>query len=497
VTPPTSWPGCEPICAGSRAVSATDPYMSPLFRERKSVESNPAVAPAAAGREERNLLLDYYDRLPAVADALSRIPGMMTDPGDFSPGLALPELDDPMRAFLSGASVQWQPLGTYRDCRLTLLDLARNPGTHTTKTFASLLIVARAVEHIRRTGESVLLFSPTSANKGTALRDAVLRALDCGLVEREQLRIAVLAPRSAMGKLRSTELSRDPELAALNPLLCYSTPEAEQVKALGRKFADAYAADLKSSGTRLWFSLRLGNYMLADAARAFVEQDVDPASASRPRYHAHAVSSAFGLLGYHFGRGLLEAAGEASPRTRPSSLLVQHLGTPDMVLSLTKGGFDAERPAYRFDPESGLYHQTQDPTFPYKTADPEELLEPTFYTHRPATSADMNQIIGQHGGSGIVVSLNECLDAYPALRHRLEEYDRQPPADPRKLREWSLVMAYTGACNAVDRGVIPAGTDIVIHGSGWYTDADYEPVTQSEVVPVSDPAEIADAVMGV
>jgi len=45
-----------------------------------------------------------------------------------------------------------------------MLDLAREPGT-TPRDFASLLIVARAVQYIRRTGEPIMIFSPTSANK--------------------------------------------------------------------------------------------------------------------------------------------------------------------------------------------------------------------------------------------------------------------------------------------------------------------------------------------
>nr|BFE87631.1 hypothetical protein GCM10020093_102320 [Planobispora longispora] len=65
-----------------------------------------------------------------------------------------------MERFLSVATARWEPLGEYGEHRLTLLDLTGNPATGTTKTFASLMIVARAVEYIRRYGEAITIFSP-------------------------------------------------------------------------------------------------------------------------------------------------------------------------------------------------------------------------------------------------------------------------------------------------------------------------------------------------
>jgi len=77
--------------------------------------------------------------------------------------------------------------------------------------------------------------------------------------------------------------------------------------------------------------------------------------------HAHAVSSAFGLLGYHRGRTVLERGGQASADSRPATLLVQHMATSDMVLSLRHGGFDRDAlPGYRRDAVTGLYHQDAD-----------------------------------------------------------------------------------------------------------------------------------------
>jgi hypothetical protein len=442
-----------------------------------------------------NLLVDHQELLPrAIAECVEHPDPVTDDPARFSPGFALPELTDAVREFYSPATARWTPLGEYAGRRLTMLDLAGNPATHTTKTYPSLLIVARAVEYIRRTGEPVMILSPTSANKGTALRDAVLRALDAGLATPDQLRVAIIAPRSCRDKLRSSRLSTDPRLRALNPLLLYTGAQPETVKTIAREFVATHATELKSRhGLNVWFSLELANYLVADTARAFFEQTVDPTDlAERPRLHAHAVSSAFGLLGYHRGRAVLENAGLANVTSRPASLLVQHMATADMVLSLRHDSFDRENlPAYRRDPATGLYEQTADPHFAATTYDPDEVLDPTFYTRRPATSPAMNDLIARFGGDGIVVSLHECLQRYPAIRDRLAGHDRPLPSDFRTVREWSLVMALTGVYNAIDRGLVEPDTDIVVHGSGWYSASDFRPLEQAAVSEVDGVADVA------
>jgi hypothetical protein len=449
--------------------------------------------PVPPGTAVRNLILDYYDRLPAVVDHLGEPTAAVEDVDAFSPGFELPEPDDAVRAFFSVADAALHPLGEYSDSRLLLLDLMRNPGTNTTKTLASLLIVARAVQYIRRTGTGVLIFSPTSANKGTALRDAVGRALAAGLATPEQLRIVTIAPAGCLPKLRAGALSADPYLRALNPVLVYDGAQPEDVKALGKEFATTLGAALAAaSGCRLWFSLDLRNYVVADAARAFLEQDVSPARADRT--HAHAVSSAFGLLGYSLGRDILERQGIAAQRDRGGYLLVQHLGTPDMVLSLHHGSHDrAAMPRYALDPGTGLYRQDESPHFPQTTFDPGEVLDPTFYTRAPATSATMNDLIERYGGAGIVVSLAECVARYPRLRPWFAATSRPLPADFRTLREWSLVMASTGVLNALDRKLVKDGGEIVVHGSGSYSTADYEPLDTSATTTVRTVDDIAAA----
>ncbi len=448
-----------------------------------------------------NVIIDYYDALPAVIDRVIDDPSPVKDPAAFSPGFMLPCLDEATRRFFAVARAEWRELDPY-DSRhgctpLTLLDLTRNPGTHTTKTLASLLIVARAVECIRQTGEPIIIFSPTSANKGTALRDAVWRALDAGLAGPEQLRIAILAPVGARDKLRTDPLATDPALRALNPVLIHAGVQPEAVKALGKSFVEEHAARIHAAhGTNVWFSLELRNYIIADAVRAMFEHDVAPTNAGLPRIHAHAVSSAFGLLGYNLGRDLLESWGRADPAGHPGFLLVQHLRTPDMVLSLRHGAVERSRiPAYAIDLKTGLLVQAEDPHFPRATYAADEVLDPTFYTHEPSTSVAMNELIRRYGGDGIVVSLYECLDRYPRLRYLLARSNRPLPADPRQLREWSLAMVLTGAFNALDRGLIPADREVVVHGSGSYSTTDYEPLDAAATIPVTDPEGICRAVV--
>ncbi|MET9258675.1 DUF6002 family protein [Amycolatopsis sp. NPDC004079] len=441
----------------------------------------------AVPRASRNLITDYYARIRAEIER--RVPAPVTSPGRFAPGSALPDLGPATREYFSVATAAWGPLAEIDGHSIRLLDLTGNPGTHTTKTFASLLIVARAVEHIRRTGEPIVIFTPTSANKGVALRDAVDRAIATGLVRPDQLRVIVLAPALSESKFRSSALSREPELARRNPVLLLDSPRPEQVKDLAREFVAR--EEVRPGSPRLWFTLDLDNYLVADAARAFLENDVDPARGNR--WHAHAVSSAFGLLGYHQGREQLEAAHEADPATHPGFLLVQHLGAPDMVLSLLHGGHDpANAPRYRRS--AGHYVQDADPHFPLSTEDPDEVLEPTFYTRRPATSQTMDPLVRRFGGTGIVVSRQECANRYAAVRDLLNAAGRPMPDDHAELREWSLVMAMTGVLNAIERRLVPAGTEIVLHASGTYTAADYQPIEPAALVPVTGLDQVSAAV---
>jgi Family of unknown function (DUF6002) len=410
-----------------------------------------------------SVLTRYYEEVGrALAESCRRSP---PDPDVFTPGWSLPAPDPALERFFSASAMSAADLGDHGGRRLRLLDLMGNPRTRTTKTFPSLLIVARAVQHLRTTDESVMIVTASSANKATALRDAVLRAYETGLADPSRLRIAVLVPGCARSKLWDSPLTGDPWLRQADPLAVFDTRAPEEVKALARAAVQAQAPRiLAEHGTRLWYTLDLANYLPADTARAFFERDHLPSVAHR--VHAHSVSSAFGLLGHFFGRQL--ASGSDWPPPDAHYLLVQHLGAPDMVASLYHGDPD-HRPVW--SERDGVFTQQDHQHFPRLAYAPDESLDATFYSHRPATSRQMDEIIQRQGGAGIVVSLAECLERYPQVRDILTGAV-DLPADPRRLREWSLVMAVTGVLNALDRGLCPDG-EVLVHASGSYQDTDF------------------------
>lgn len=410
----------------------------------------------------------YYDLIGSSARAFE----VSSSDDAFEPSMRLPALDPRMRAFLSVATAQFFELGHYRDMPLRLFDLRQNVNTQTTKTFASTLIVARAIRHIQETGESILLFSPSSGNKAIALRDAVLRALKAKLVHQEQLRIVTLTPVQTIGKLRRTELYDDPHLRALNPVFVLDTESPEAVKIIGEQFKALFSR-LPLNDSKLWHSLRLGNYRFSDQARAFFDFEYGDAwNTDRKTVHVHAVSSAYGLLGYCSGVELLKS--QKARVSNPSFLLVQHLATSDMVLHLLDGNFEgASVPTYK-QTANGLWTQTESAHFPTVTWSPDEILEPTFYTHLPPTAAEMTAQVNANGGTGIIVSLYECMQRYSECARLLANSPIRLPADPRDLKEWSLVMAMTGCLNAIDRQLLEGMDGCTIHASGTYCHGDYE-----------------------
>lgn len=424
-----------------------------------------------------------------VRGALAELGAASTGQLEFGPGYELPPSSPQLTEFFAVSGMAFAELGTYRGRRLTLLDLMRNPRTRTTKTFASLVIVARALEHVRRTGQPALLLSPSSGNKATALRDAVLRAYEAGLATPGQLGIVVVVPGASWQKLWDSPLSSDAMLRTRNPVVVFDGVERADVKPLARALVDGHSAALHDEhGLNLWYTLDINNYKVADVVRACAEQEFLPAATGR--LHVHAVSSAYGLLGHDLGARRLHAAGGREPTSH--YYLVQHLDTSDMVLSLYFGSASRDNiPRYRYDEATGLHHQEADPRFPGTTFDPAENLDPTFYTRQPPTSAEMDPIIRSRGGGGIVVSLYECLQRYPRLRALLAPAGVTLPADPRELREWSLVMALTGVLNGIDRGLVPQD-DIVVHGTGSYSAADFRPIPAPHLDRVAGVGELAE-----
>ncbi len=432
----------------------------------------PATAPVLPGHCPHALTRYDAEMRLIIAEAGTTPAAGPTGTGHFAPRWELPAPGDALDRFFAPSGISVHPLTQSPDHRIDLLNLMHNPRTRTTKTLASLVITARAVAHIERTGEPVMIVTPSSANKATALRDAVLRAHETGLATPRQLRIACIVPHSSTGKLWHSDLADDPALRSANPLAVLRTDAPGEVKALAQAVVAQESAVLHNrTGIRLWHTMDLRNYMAADAVRALFERDHLPAEA---RTHAHSVSSAFGLLGHFHGQQWHTHS--PWPALGGQYFLVQHLGTSDMVSSLYHDRFDYRPP---WAPHNGALRQDTDPHFPTTARSADEQLDPTFYTRRPATSPRMNEIIRRQGGGGVVVSLTECLQRYPHIRQLLAPAGIHLPEDPQDLREWSLVMALTGVLNGIDRKLIRT-RNILVHGSGSYGTTDFRtPVPQS------------------
>ncbi len=206
----------------------------------------------------------------------------------------------------------------------------------------------------------------------------------------------------------------------------------------------------------------------------------------------HAVSSAFGLLGYEFGRSVLARAGLPARAPEPGYLLVQHLRTPDMVLHWEYGSFDyGNIPRYLPVPGQAVVAQYANPRYPEVAESPDEEIDPTFYTREPSTAAAMTALLRERGGGGVVISRRDCTRMYDRVRALCAALGAALPGDPESLREWSLVMAATGSLVARDKGFVDPADEIFIHASGSYADEDYQPVPESQWQVTSSAQSIA------
>jgi hypothetical protein len=443
-----------------------------------------------------NPLLAYPDQLRLASAILSQRDSPLPA-GMFEPGWDLDCADPGIRTLLTTSPIRMRA-ASFEGARTWLLDLMTVDGVRTTKAWPSLLMVARAVTHIRSTGESVLLVTPTSGNKGSALRYAVGEALAAGLVTPDQLRIVCVVPRSGTQKIWHGSLDRSPDLARLNPLLRSDLSEPADVKRIALEACLRAQASLADRGTRLWYTLDIRNYQQADAFRAFAESRLAPATpGDASRVHVHAVSSAFGLLGYEFGREVLARGGQPPAGPPPRYLIVQHLRTPDMVLHWQHGSFDrANVPPYAPTTDGAGVVQSVNPWFPALAATADEEIDPTFYTKEPATSALMTPLLRERGIGGIVVSGNDCAAFYPKTHALCSSLGVELPGDLRELREWSLVMAVTGMLIARERGFAAPSDEVVIHGSGSYSRAGYQPVPSQAWQPAADAESIERMLTG-
>ncbi|MFE0762114.1 DUF6002 family protein [Streptomyces smyrnaeus] len=429
-------------------------------------------------------LTEHWETVRALVRALHERTAAPSPapPGDaavFTPDGELPTLDGPLRDLLSAATARVTRLPDHRGTRLHLLDLRGDPRAHPAQPAGALLVVARAVQHVRRTGRRITLLAPSSGNTATALREAVLRAQRCGLAHPDQIRVVALVPACSRHKVADSPLARHPQLRRRNPLVVYHGSEPGAVHELAAAYCRERAHSLRTAtGTDLWHVRDPVDHRVADALRAFVEHDALGAADVRGRLHAQAVATGSGLLGHRLGSTLAkpqDAPGSAAPRY----LLVQHLRTPDLVLHLLTGSFSHEGvPPYVHDRARGVHRQPADgldPHFPHTAHHPQEVLDPTFFTRAPDTAREVSMLVRTHGGDGIVVSRYECLARYPSVRAMLRPAGVELPADPARLGEWSLVMAMTGVLNAIDRGLVTE-PEVVVHGTGSYGRDERAPV---------------------
>ncbi|MER6067839.1 DUF6002 family protein [Streptomyces sp. NPDC001852] len=437
-----------------------------------------------------NALSHYYGD---VRRAMRSLAASKPEAGEFfEPAWEIPELSESLERYFSASGLSGGSMGEYHGRRLLFMNLTGNPRTHTTKTFGSQVIVARALRHIETHDEPVLLVTPSAANKAVALRDAVLRAYEAGLATPETLRVTAIVPYSSLIKLWDSPLATDPALAAANPLGVYRGAEREDVKRLLTAAYRTVADEIRAAtGFRAWYTLDPDNYKAADVVRASFEREFF-APGERTRWHAHAVSSAYGFLGHNLGTQL--SGGEPQGAANPAKyLLVQHLETPDLVMAVTGR---QELPAYERDAATGLLRQPEpaDPRFPAVCYSTNERLERTFYTRLPPTTPAVTELLRRQGGDGIVVSLPECLQRYQEVRGLLASAGMtRLPEDPRKLREWAMVMAVVGSLTAIDRGILPEDVDVLVHGSGAYSEGEFESPDRSvlhEVTTAQDVAEV-------
>lgn len=432
-----------------------------------------------------SVLVDHYAdlrELCARVEAQAEPPA----PASFRPPFTLPSWRSDYAPLLEPARMSLSPASVRYGADIRVLDLAGDPATQTTKSVASYLMVLRAIEHIERSGERVWIVTPSSGNKATALRAAVARAHACGLASPEQLGIVSIVPAGSRDKMRHGPLTADAKLRALNPLVTWSGARPGEVKTLAQRFVSAAAGLCAERRVRLWFSLDLRNYRVADVARAlFLAERLGP-GAPASLTHVHAVSSAYGLLGYHWGHQLVQSK-DGPDLPDPRYFLVQHLGAPDMVQYWRTGDFTPiPASAFCWDGDAGVWRQDAVAEWPQRTWSLDEELDSTFYTRRPPTSPEMHELMRVHGGGGVVVSLLECYARYGELRAMLGEMGMNfLPEDPRTLREHSGLMALTGCLEGLARGLIPRGAGILLHHSGTYDTGSYTPMTGADFHPAS------------
>jgi len=194
-----------------------------LFRDNIVYSTDVLLKPIV-----NNPLLRYYKGIQ-LAEKLVQKQKDLNNPEEVC-FLKLPEITEKYIKFFEHSSVSRSNILVYKDHSIELLNLMSDHSTNTTKTFPTLLTVAKLIHHIEKTGETVIILTPSSGNKATAFRAAVEKAIEQKLVAAEKLRTITLIPRESVSKFRASKLYNDEKLNKLNPVFILSGNKSDDVK---------------------------------------------------------------------------------------------------------------------------------------------------------------------------------------------------------------------------------------------------------------------------
>ena len=153
-------------------------------------------------------------------------------------------------------------------------------------------------------------------------------------------------------------------------------------------------------------------------------------------------------------------------------------------------------PDYTYDEAAGVWRQDSTAEFPAVTDHPQEVIDATFYTKEPATRTQLNEIVAR-----VRRRRDRRLPArvpgqrFAHVRELAGAAGIAIAADPALIREWSLVKALTGVLISRERGLLAADTDVVVHGSGYYSDELLPALREEHLTRVTTVDDLARAVL--
>jgi threonine synthase len=187
----------------------------------------------------------------------------------------------------------------------------------------------------------------------------------------------------------------------------------------------------------------------------------------RPRYDwiAQSLSGGFGPLGFYEGIAELAARGHWPAGAAPALLGVQQEGNCPLAARSK-----AAQPNGRVP-----------------------LLEPTLYATRPAGAAGLRQIVGRYGGAIRAVSNRSYLAREDEFIERVQQRGitcgRALLAPGRPPVERSGLLALAGVFEAVERGIIPRGSRVLVCFTGGCSPDLTEPVEPELTLWAGEPMD--------